>query len=1569
MPVEDQILSDNTNLATAQSAANAKYSTGGWGAVATILSSWGDTAPTLPVGSTVGLSHAGVDPYGPMGQQIINKAVPQMPGATHADPGTKAPASTMPHGLAPQGLKDQPGQAPEGLMGDPSSFKSGTALNAPQHQGGGILGDIEGAAKDVGGALGSAASGVERDAIQPINRVIGGATSAATGGAASSQQVEAGFAAQDPKAAIRTGFSAMNAGQTAFHVATNLLQIAPPTPGPLSSFGLGGGVQREGSLSDKLNPHQFALYNQLTGESSGSGFLPGGPAAVTAAQAATQAASIDYNGKEQAYTLGRGLASSVFTPGSRPYSVASGITDAIVSFYDDPSAAALKEFSAERALGSTFTATPEEAYNSAAEHFVTNANTSDQVAHLRDWTGASVDATPDLREAIIDKLKTDPGSATKLTQGDDAITTPKALLKAIGMNSLGASTFLRRHVDQPFALKFLNSQAGNDFAQKIADSPSFTDIWHMTNKQLPVNLVSGLANATKVEDVKFYLASELGTTMTKTPGFGWLRPLEDVRMLHALPDAADITDNQQMVEQAERHLIAGNVPRDQWDNVLQPVADARTPDEIKNAYINGVGDTIAKNLTDNYGVSAKHAKQLTKFFADQSETDRQYAIDQLGNTPHLPGVVLDGKSVPITGPHQTNELLNRVIPALDPRKLTQASTRYRAALHLWDNQGKVGGGIEGFSHFLDSITSTWKGATLAHPSVMLRALADSQLAMTSEGMDTFLNHPIKYLGMVTAKHAIPGTGKTLQHDFLGNDWLDEVHNYNSDIAKSLGYGEAGFRPQSTDSGRLLLKNYVHYGKDSPEYNRSWAGEISQLATNPVTRELARAVRDPGHLIAGVGKAADDEVPMGVDAVKQAFWDGPLSGERMTLANAKLEWGSENLADNRAWSDAYVDSELQRLMTKTSGAAEGKVADPDLIDAVADGTPFRKPGKVERSFTDSLDDKVEQFGPVKVKGQMVAPKSRVAGWDRAVGWAFSKLMDEPIVSLVRSPTFRQAYAQKAPELLPFMTGEGQEQFIREAADAGVTLKAVSQTGDLSAEDANQILKAHALEQTKKMLYYPGERVGATDKLRAIAPFADAWRRVLSRWAGIASAHPQIIRRGQQGVTALQQNGFFHPDPAQGGKEVFTLIPGGLMKAVAGAPFPVTGAVSGLNIAGQGLPGIGPAVTVGVAPLLSMFHSVPAEALRDKVFPYGLPDTGGGILESLFPGWLDKTRAAGKLAHIPFLGELPSQRENTTMADLTDDIFSYKVSAGTVNMHDVDSIQRGWSDAGHEANTMYMYLGLAQFVAPAAPNLQRDIQLKNGSVVETYLLAQDYSKMLQSSDGDSYKATLQFIQKYGPERIFATQRKSQTLVYGLGTGPESQAFTASHAAFAQKFPNVYGLWAPTIAQTQRGSYQDWLDSIVSGQTKPLSVEDWTHLAESRVANAAYNEARKQLGVSPDAAQQTWLSQVKAKLTAQYPGFGMEIGTAKLNTAQKIAEISGAVQNKDAPKGDETTAVKLYLSVRNQALAEASARGYKTLGGQSVADLRSWLFEAGTKIAQKFPVFTNTWNQVFQDEVNPS
>ena len=87
------------------------------------------------------------------------------------------------------------------------------------------------------------------------------------------------------------------------------------------------------------------LGTMLSGEESGEGFFFGGKAAETQAQRAK-----DFRGtiNNHAWTIGRGAANLVFTPGTKEYSLLSGFFDAAVTIYADPTIVAGQAFKAAK---------------------------------------------------------------------------------------------------------------------------------------------------------------------------------------------------------------------------------------------------------------------------------------------------------------------------------------------------------------------------------------------------------------------------------------------------------------------------------------------------------------------------------------------------------------------------------------------------------------------------------------------------------------------------------------------------------------------------------------------------------------------------------------------------------------------------------------------------------------------------------------------------------------------------------------------------------------------------------------------------------------------------------------------------------------------------------------------------------------------------------------------------------------------------------------------------------------------------------------------------------------------
>lgn len=1503
-----------------------------------LFSAWSSAAPSLPTQLLHQFATAGISPADPVGSWAIKTGVPALGSTKPLSPGiTEGGAASRVLG-SPQLLAEFK-KLP--LDKQTQIFQ----MSAPQV---GALSD-----QQLTRLAQTGSSSVHHSIFNKIGDAFTtGARAAFTGLAAGAEAVGGAFrdrvaaGANDPTAA---GLAAEAHGVPAGRALDYTFQ---PRSGTTLDTGIGGKITfgKERGVDNVLD--QITLTHALEGQSTGGGFFPAGPAREAAVQAQREAANI--NG--HALTPGRAIAGAVVQPGSRPYSIISGLTDATIAMKGDPAAIALGELSDAVKAARTFAPTGDAARLSVAHYLVNGAASGSSVKALRDWSG--IGTKDNLVAGIRDKLAADPGSLQNLIDHPDLGLTAHDIAAAVGRDHTGAVQALRNLVDQPTALNWLNSKAGVDYADWAA-SHSFRDIWLASNKKLPVDVVAQLHDATSADQVRTILGREIGTVVRGVPEgvmpYGWNHPFSSLRLANNFYDktdrlfeamprgVVDIENPDNAVDQVHRMFSSAKVNPGLTDDLLADVAKAQNRPQFYNAYNRAV-DAVKDTLVER-GVDPNLAHTLTRYSTDQAIEDQARWVDQVGDVPHISGFASAGDTVPIAGPHMSSELLNRALPVLDMRTINR---NVGAWGHIYSNEGIVGDLAKTAVHLSDFITSTFKAFTLLKLALPVRFLIDEQARMAADGMQSMFRHPWSYAEstglldegrhnpMALIAHVIGSPGGS-EADMLGEKWVDQLADRNSAISRAVGQS-AHWSSAIFDADLQLSKHYVTYNLESPNGLRSWADELSHLHITPESREVARALQDVEYVPSGItGKA-------GLDAVKQSFWDGPLSKYRNELADAHLFGGtSAEMRTSREAADGYIDSVVQRVRTATSDH-------PELVDAVANGGAFG-PNGITKEFKGALGDlRSEGVGPETVRGRAaVAVRQDPRVLKNMVDRMLGALMDAPTKTLTRSPAFKEMYLRRFDELAPYV-----------------------KDGTIDAVKADLIAKSHALQHVRDLLYYPGERTNITEKLRNIVPFGEAWRNVMKSWIHLSAENPQVFRRVQQGVTSLRDGGFIYPDP-QSGKEVFNLVPAGMMKHLSGVPFPMTAPVAGINIVGAGLPGVGPAVQIPADALLP-HNNIISDTLRNHLLPYGSPDYSGGFFEDLFPGWYQKFQTAGFLAHylpgnpsIPFMAQTDNQKR--VLTDLAQSVFGYHVSAGNYDLTNPDVLNNLTKQSMWEAQKLYMLRGLGQFASPAAPTITNETQLKDGSLIETWKLTQDFRTM-EKAYPNLDDAVMHFVDKYGPKTIFATEAHAQRAPFAIPTTEEAGIWKSQHEGFAGKFPNTFAYWAPTQGQF---SYETYLSEVKRGALVPRSVDQWAKLADARLGNAIYSNLRAKLPPSPSQAQRDWLAEQKQKITEQYPGFNDDsLKLSRQTTDQTVTELRDAVNDPSVKDTPIAQAARTYIALRDEAIAVARQRtGAQTTGlsGKTMTDLRTWLYENGTKIALQHPDFQTMWNYVFLNEVEPA
>jgi hypothetical protein len=1092
-------------------------------------------------------------------------------------------------------------------------------------------------------------------------------------------------------------------------------------------------------------------------------------------------------------------------------------------------------------------------------------------------------------------------------------------------------------------------------AKKIEGIAKTTEIRTLRRKlgaDFPARLLAPLQDATDPNDVRAILQEALAGGATKVPTWGldWRKPAANIRWFSQMPHGSlhysDLGNN---LEQVERLAVTAKVPGAEVERLMSRAARIETQSDLADFAFHDLNDSLVSHAVTEFGVDPIKARKLFRFFGKQQYDEmRQLANDELANPLSIDTpVTLGGDSFRVPGPHLENELLNQAIPLPDARDIRHNLSRLGPAINNQLFEGLTDAGDWFMQDF-------WKPMVLLRGAWTVRVIGEEQVRMAASGLDSMFSHPMSWIAYATKKKGdLDLTGKSFE------DIADDVTAFDDPFVDALskrGQGSLVGVGSRSDDVRML-GDWTTYtrGPAVEAYGRAWADELSHLYTSPTVREVARDIKATGTL----------------DNVKQKFWDGDLAPIREKMARANLwEGRSSALLAAREGSDAYIDSVFKRLQAITG-------EDADLIDGLATGSYF-KGGKISKDLRKKLGQlELEEVGPQTVRGQKMlsvdtSPASRMgARLDSGVKFMFNALMTVPTNKLSRSVAFKQFYWNKVQEILPHMDDATQQQIMRVAKNSKIKLKAAGTSGTLGLEAADQVAKAHSLDSVRKLLYDTSERSHGFDALRLVFPFGEAFKEVTTRWAKLAVTEPRVIRRGQQLVYGARGAGFFKTDPETGEEHFVFPFAQHLTKALGAIPgvpdgidFPMRARVQGLNIIGNGLPGVGPVVQWPVSKLIGTDPKW--DWIREFVSPYGDPETEQGLFEAFFPGYAQRMRAAGWLEPI---GIGPSAEQERIFENAVKDSMNFLASSGAYDLAGENAeaeMNRLADDARDYARRLYFWRGAAQYVAPSAPQYVPQIRLKDGRMAELYVVAQDYQRILQKNDGDWAEATVEFVDRYGPTAYMALEPRGKREVYGAPTTRQAEAWRENHKSFARSFPDVYGYFAP---QDGDRDYDAYKRSVARGDIVATSADDWLRSGNDRVASAVYQVLRAKVPPNPAPEQRRWLAEKQAELVKQFPGYDPDGFSDRTSREAQIAQLKKAVTKKDVKDTTIAEAASIYLTLRDKALAEAGKRkksGATSLDGKDVAHLREWLREKGAGLVLEHPEFTALWDGVFAGEV---
>lgn len=687
-------------------------------------------------------------------------------------------------------------------------------------------------------------------------------------------------------------------------------------------------------------------------------------------------------------------------------------------------------------------------------------------------------------------------------------------------------------------------------------------------------------------------------------------------------------------------------------------------------------------------------------------------------------------------------------------------------------------------------------------------------------------------------------------------------------------------------------------------------------------------------------------------------------------------------ETRGGSDAWVQTILDRAHDITAGNTELDTA--LRTGAFSDGTQLWKNNGLNKSAIDRVAGMVENGDTlpqsVKVRDTVFLTRSDVLRnrnlKDQAVRYLFDHMLTLPDKYVDRSPAYVQSYwgspnrVGTVERYLPYLNPEDRASLLQNAEEAnlpGEVLKRlraapVNKTNPLTLDQLHDMAKSDALDKIVNLVHDLHSRSQFFDMTRLMFPFGDAFRRIAQRWATTIWENPNAIYRAQQGYTAAKQAGFFHKDPITG--EMVFSFPGSewLTDKLIGVPIPLQGSVQSLSMVGEGYPGFGPAVTV---PAQWFLPDTPqTDGIAKILWPFGRPDDnsiGGTLTEQLEPAWAQKVAVALGLGGPP---------DQTSFNNTVGSIMNYLASSGDYNLHGPHAqaeTARMLNDAKSKAKLFYVIRGAAQMMSPTAPMPKWMIEDKTGKLQVLQVVKDDYRNQLQKLGPDG--ALKWLLDHYGSENFFAAQAFSSPVGYGVPVTKEGQDWARENPDVKSKYPNTYGLFAPSTGPFDITAFED---QFATGDRTSLTPEQQIALANNRVGMWLYHTAKDKLiksngGAPLDHDQQAGLDAGKKWLMKRYPGF--QITPYDQNRLPRaLGELTQASTDSKLASTPAGKGLNLYLAARDQ-INQAAVDQYglkSAMKGKDAAGLRAGLRAAAAWIIKKYPDFAPMWEQVLSHEL---
>ncbi len=1357
-------------------------------------------------------------------------------------------------------------------------------------------------------------------------------------------------------------------------------------------------------------------------DEAGEGFFLGEKAAEKQSERARRFRGT-INGS--AFTIGRGAADIVFTPGSKEYNLLSGLIDASVQIYADPTiiggelAGAAK---LARAIPGISKADELAAVAKIAERGMAGLSQAEEIAwdaskfrrFMSSNSGAKrlVAALKDNDDPfdILSRLfdyKIEPEQAVRLAEAK-TIEQVQAIIgeSADRMSRAGRSLIPEDIADIPGATR----------AEWVKERIPGYNSWRKSRllTEVPETVLVNGSSADRANAIKSY-ANYLDTIGVKTDSVEGRNFMRQAVVAYSTKSTPEVKSVQELFEQTVTRVLT------------DPIVDEAT------GRILGYNGLNPKMVSTVFAKAKQAIEETRRYFIDAAgnPTDAGFIKSLIDNGYIDLPADINPKSIDqlrLNGPGSIVELLDNVVVLPDVRAMRRITSNpfMRRVFSRPDGDPR---GLIAATEFIQN--EIWKPITLATGGYIVRNMFDAQIRLATIGKAGFFNHPLDYIQYIMHRKA-PATIRGREFD----DFITkQVNNWDEETDFFAANQNFGLRRNLEDPIQETLKaqrngSFKTYNRtaERDEWLRALQGEYEQIIKDPIMNAVAkgigtdsivaylrenpkgqRALDDLTRYLQGGVHVVDEngysrilDVPV-VDDNVLAQWIERLAASRVNLKSGNLDdirivLGYRRVPIGDTFTrrvDEIVDEIIDGPRERPGRGSIVRFGDREavVIDASNDrvwtlqelskndviNTPEGKAELAEYLKARASDPTVNSRLPQNVKGpeyniqrdgQRPAVQAFLNMKDRAVDKFFVGLYGKGQQFLEKSPLFRQFYYEGVARNADLLSQDEAARLIStidaQAASLGITPENFVGSRKLYDELLNKLDEADGTGTIAQLDDYAQlTAFQATKEALYNAQSRNNLEDILRIAVPFGVAYREVLS------TYIR---FAIENPARIRRA--QLIYNGATNFDPdndGQGFFYKDPTTGNNMFNFPLSGQFAKLLTGLdAPLQAPVKRL---SLGLQVIPSVgpvvqvaasklLPDTPktDAIAEILLP--------YGRKEGIQFVPGWLSKLNSAIEANpgKLESIYA------NTYMETVRALSAtGEYDLSDELEKQRLFddaKSKAQILTGfrALSQFLGPTSATPEFIVSTKdgdVMASALTKAFYDLQQENYDTAVQrFLEIFGDDAFAYVSSKTKSTTPGLLATTAFGDWERTNSDLIRTYPEVAAFFAPGGNDFD---FQVWERQIRTGKRERLTEKEIIDLAQYRIGSSLYRDLKAQIGPYPSRAESQWLADARVAIHKKYPGFP-PVAVFTVNKQKILIEKLGQAVNDPRLEGNAVAdAAREYLSYRDQAIAEMQAAGYRDLSSKAATDLRNWLFSIGSALATAYPDFQRLWDQELSSEVD--